>query len=232
MSYNLNNYIKLEGGFMKTKQERTEIFKIFQTNIKRKDSFEIGKEKLIELRNELMSIYEYIFKTCSIEDFIKMPLATDKTIAYYIYHLARIEDITSNTLIAGKEQIFFASNYQKTIRTPIMTTGNEISRNELVEFSTLLDINQLREYTMDVLTNTNKIIKNMSYEGSRIKVCEERKKELLKLNVVSTDENAFWLIDYWCNKTFTGLLLMPFSRHHMLHLDGCLRIIKKLKQVE
>lgn len=37
--YNLNNYIKLEGGFMKTKQERSEIFKGFQTNVKRKDSF-------------------------------------------------------------------------------------------------------------------------------------------------------------------------------------------------
>jgi len=37
---------------MKTKQERSEIFKSFQTNIKRKNSFELGKEKLIELRKE------------------------------------------------------------------------------------------------------------------------------------------------------------------------------------
>lgn len=176
-----------------------------------------------------MTIYDYIFKTCSGEDFIKMPLATDKTIAYYLYHLARIEDITSNTLVAGKEQIFFAANYQKTIRAPIITTGNEISRNEVVEFSKLLDIDQLKNYTMNVLTNTNKIIKEMSYEGSKAKVSDDRKIELLKLNVVSTDENAFWLVDYWCNKTVTGLLLMPFSRHHMLHLDGCLRILKKIK---
>lgn len=215
---------------MKTKQERSEIFKSFQTNIKRKDSFELGKEKLMELRGELMSIYDYIFATCSNEDFVKMPLAKDKTIAYYIYHITRIEDITSNTLIAGKEQIFFRNNYDKLLKSPIITTGNEIPRDKLVQFSEMLDINQLKNYTTDVLNNTNNIIKNMSYEDSKTKVAQERKTELLKLNTVSEDENAFWLVDYWCNKTFAGLLLMPFSRHQMLHLDGCLRITKKIKK--
>lgn len=215
---------------MKTKQERSEIFKSFQTNIKRKNSFELGKEKLIELRNELMSIYDYIFSTCNNEEFVKMPLPTDKTIAYYLYHLTRIEDITSNTLIAAKEQIFFTKNYDKLLNCPIITTGNEISRDKLIEFSSMLDINQLKNYIGDVLTNTTNIIKDMSYEDSRTKVSDERKIGLLKLHTVAADEKAFWLIDYWCNKTFVGLLLMPFSRHHMLHLDGCLRIISKIKK--
>lgn len=215
---------------MKSKQERSEIFKSFQTNIKRKNSFELGKQKLLELRDELMSIYDYIFTACNNEDFTKMPLAADKTIAYYLYHLTRIEDITSNTLIAATEQIFFAKNYDKLLNSPIITTGNEISRDKLVEFSTMLDINQLRTYTTDVLTNTNNIIKDMSYEESKTKVSDERKTKLLKLHTVSDDENAFWLVDYWCNKTFAGLLLMPFSRHQMLHLDGCLRIINKIKK--
>ncbi len=215
---------------MKTKQERSDIFKSFQANIKSKNSFELGKEKLLELRGELISIYEYIFTTCNYEDFVKMPLATDKTIAYYLYHLTRIEDITSNTLIAATEQAFFAKNYDKFLNSPIVTTGNEISRDKLVEFSMMLDINQLRNYTMDVLSNTNNIINDMSYEDSKTKVSGERKIELLKLHTVSADENAFWLVDYWCSKTFAGLLLMPFSRHQMLHLDGCLRIINKIKK--
>lgn len=215
---------------MKTKQERSEIFKSFQTNIKRKNSFELGKQKLLELRDELMSIYYYIFTTCNKEDFVKMPLATDKTIAYYLYHLARIEDITSNTLITAKEQILFIKNYDKLLNSPIITTGNEVLRDELVKFSTMLDINQLKNYTTDVLTNTNNIIKGMSYESSKTKISDERKTELITLHTVSDDENAFWLVDYWCNKTFAGLLLMPFSRHQMLHLDGCLRIIKKIKK--
>lgn len=159
-----------------------------------------------------------------------MPLSTDKTIAYYLYHLTRIEDITSNTLIAGKEQVFFEKHYNKLLNSPIITTGNEIERDKLVEFSTVLDINQLKNYITDVLTNTNNIIKDMSYEDSKTKVSDDRKAELVKLHTVSDNENAFWLVDYWCKKTYAGLLLMPFSRHQMLHLDGCLRIVNKIKK--
>lgn len=89
----------------------------------------------------------------------------------------------------------------------------------------------MKNYIYEVFSNTNNIIKDMSYEDSRKKVSDERKAELVKLHTVSENENAFWLIDYWCNKTYTGLLLMPFSRHQMLHLDGCLRIISKIKKV-
>lgn len=215
---------------MKTKQERNDIFKLFQKNIKRKDDFDLGKQHLLILRDEFMAMYDYIFETCSIDDFAKMPLSTDKTIAYYLYHLTRIEDITSNTLIAGKEQIFFEKDYDKLLNSPIITTGNEIERDKLVEFSAMIDINRLKKYISEVFNNTNNIIKDMSYEASKTKVSDERKSELVKLRTVSMSENAYWLIDYWCSKTYAGLLLMPFSRHQMLHLDGCLRIIKKIKK--
>lgn len=215
---------------MKTKQECSEIFKLFQRNIKRKNNYDLGKQQLLTLRAELMSVYEYIFTTCSFDDFIKMPLSTDKTIAYYLYHLTRIEDITSNTLIAGKEQIFFERNYDKLLNSPIITTGNEIEGDKLVEFSKMLDINQLKNYIAEVFTNTNNIITDMNYEESKTKVSDDRKAELVKLYTVSTNENAFWLVNYWCEKTYAGLLLMPFSRHQMLHLDGCLRIIRKIQK--
>ena len=213
---------------MKDKKELSEIFKLFQNNINKETTFDFGKLKLLELRREIEGIYTYIFNTCNNEDFSKMPLSTDKTIAYYIYHLVRIEDITSNTVICGEEQIFFRNGYYKSIKSPIITTGNEIRRENLIEFSSMLDIEQLKRYAFDVIKNTNNIIKEMTYEESKIKVSKERKEALLKLNTVSTDEEAFWLVDYWCKKTQAGLLLMPFSRHQILHLNGCLRIIKKI----
>ena len=213
---------------MKSKQERSEIFKLFQDNIKKSSSFTKGKENLLTLREELAKIVDYIFATCSNDDFSKMPLAKNKTIAYYLYHLARIEDITSNILIAGRPELFFTKNFDKLLNSPIVTTGNEVTRGQLIEFSRALDINQLKNYTTLVLANTNLIIQNMSYEDSKIKVAVDRKVKLLKSNIVSTDENAFWLVDYWCKKSYTGLLLMPFSRHQMLHLDSCLRIINKI----
>jgi hypothetical protein len=214
---------------MTTKQERSTIFKSFQTNIKKSNSFDEGKANLLSLRKELSVVCDYIFDVCEDDDFCKMPLKSDKTIAYYLYHLNRIEDITSNILIAGKEQLFFAKNFDKLINSPIITTGNEISRDGLIEFSRALNIKHLKKYVVAVMANTNKIIQNINFQDSNSKVSAERKAEVIKSNVVSTDEIAFWLIDYWCSKTYASLMLMPFSRHLMLHLDGCLRIIDKLK---
>jgi hypothetical protein len=213
---------------MTTKQERSEIFKSFQSNIKKNVSFDEGKANLLALRKMLTEICDYIFDVCNDDDFCEMPLKTDKTIAYYLYHLNRIEDATANILIAGKEQLFYAENFDKRLNSPIITTGNEIARDGLVEFSKALDIKQLREYVAEVMANTNEVIKGLSFEDSKTKVSAERKAEAVKSNAVSTDEGAFWLIDYWCNKTYAGLMLMPFSRHPMLHLDGCLRIINRL----
>lgn len=36
------------------------------------------------------------------------------------------------------------------------------------------------------------------------------KERLVDSKCVSTDENAVWLIDYWCSKDVRGLLKMPF----------------------
>ena len=60
------------------------------------------------------------------------------------------------------------------------------------------------------------------------KVSAERRKELESLNVVSTDESAAWLIDYWCGKDFRRLVQMPFSRHWIMYIEAALRIAGKL----
>ena len=63
----------------------------------------------------------------------------------------------------------------------------------------------------------------------KLKIPDEREKELRSLGVVSTDENAVWLIDYWCKKDVKGLIQMPFSRHWIMHIEACQRILNKLK---
>jgi len=214
---------------MKNKTERGEIFKVLQSKIKKQDTFVEGKESLLALRKELSLIYDYIFHICGPDDFLEMPAKSDKTVAYYFYHLMRIEDIVTNTLIKGKGQVFFAKGFQNLLNSPIVTTGNEIQRDDLVEFSKSLNLGQLKVYTDKVWESTNTLIQNMTFDNSKTKVTEERKAKLLATGSVSEEQSAFWLMDYWCKKTYGGLLLMPLSRHHMMHLDGCLRIIRKLK---
>lgn len=58
---------------------------------------------------------------------------------------------------------------------------------------------------------------------------EKDKNRLRNLEVVSPDEQAYWLIDYWCEKDVRGLVQMPFSRHWIMHVEASLRIENKLR---
>ncbi len=58
------------------------------------------------------------------------------------------------------------------------------------------------------------------------------KERLVDSKCVSTDENAVWLIDYWCSKDVRGLLKMPFSRHWIMHIEAMLRIKNQLCKID
>lgn len=150
-----------------------------------------------------------------------------KTIAYSIWHIFRIEDIVAHTLINESEQVFFAANYQERINSPIITTGNELVKEQIADFSKQLNLKELYSYIVEVKASAEKIINSLSYDEMKKKISEERKKQLKLLNVVSEDENASWLIDYWCSKDIRGLIQMPFSRHWIMHIEASLRIKKQ-----
>ncbi|WP_242878618.1 hypothetical protein [Clostridium beijerinckii] len=44
---------------------------------------------------------------------------------------------------------------------------------------------------------------------------------------VSRDESAIWLIDFWGRKDVSGILLMPVTRHHVVHINESLKAKKK-----
>ena len=214
-------------------KEWSELNKAMQTQIKKKDTYEEGIDTLFVLRNRLMETLLSFREELCREDFNAIPFINadgyhSKTIAYSVWHIFRIEDIVAHTLINEDEQVFFAGNYQERINSPIITTGNELVKQQIADFSGQLNLQELYSYIFEVKKSTEKIIKSLSYVDLARKISEERKECLKSLHVVSTDENAIWLIDYWCNKDIRGLIQMPFSRHWIMHTEACLRIKNKI----
>ena len=204
-----------------------------QTQIRKRDTYEEGIGTLFDLRNQPMETLLSRNNELGREDFDAIPFINadgyhSKTIAYSIWHIFRIEDIVMHTLINEDEQVFFTGNYQKHINSPIITTGNELVKQQIADFSGQLNLQELYSYIFEVKKSTEKIIKSLSYVDLARKISEERKECLKSLHVVSTDENAIWLIDYWCNKDIRGLIQMPFSRHWIMHTEACLRIKNKI----
>jgi len=214
-------------------KEWSELNKAMQAQIRKNDTYETGINTLFELRNRLMKILTVFYSELSREEFNAIPFLNadgyhSKTIAYSIWHIFRIEDIVAHILISEDEQVFCTGNYQERINSPIITTGNELVKQQIADFSRQLNLKELYSYIFEVKASTEKIIKSLSYVELRKQVSEEKKEYLKSLNVVSDNENAIWLIDYWCNKDIRGLIQMPFSRHWIMHIEACLRIRNKI----
>lgn len=213
----------------------SDINKEIQTLLRKKDTYNSSLAALFKLRDQLMETVLLFRDELDREDFNAIPFINaegyhSKTIAYSLWHIFRIEDIVTHTLINGDDQIFFYGNYKERINSPIITTGNELVGQDIADFSAKLNIDELYTYISEVKKSTESVLSKLSFDMLKKKISPERKDLLISLNTVSTDENAAWLIDYWCSKDIRGLIQMPFSRHWIMHIEASLRIMKKLKK--
>nr|WP_317450270.1 phage head-tail adapter protein [uncultured Sellimonas sp.] len=215
-------------------KEWSELNKTMQGQIKKKDTYKMGVDTLFSLRSQLMQTLVSLKEELRREDFNSIPFINadgyhSKTIAYSIWHIFRIEDIVAHSVIKEDEQVFFVGNYQKRINSPIITTGNELVKQQIADFSKQLNLEELYSYIFEVRKSTEKMLEQLSYDQLKRKIPVERKEYLKSLKVVNEDEKANWLIDYWCNKDIRGLIQMPFSRHWIMHTEACLRIKNKIQ---
>lgn len=200
----------------------------------KKATFSEGIAELISLRDELFQETLSWRDTLTDKDFCAIPYINakgyhSKTIAYSLWHIFRIEDIVANSLIQGREQLLFSGGYDKKTKAPIITTGNELIKEQIADFSRSLDISALYEYIKAVKESTDEWLKKIEYTDLKRRFTEEDKQRIINLRTVSKDEDAAWLIDYWCGKDVKGLILMPFSRHWIMHIEAALRIKAKIQ---
>jgi hypothetical protein len=207
--------------------------KDIKTKLLKKDTFKEGIVLLINLRNELFNQLLEVKNILSLDDFYKMPYANhqgyqSKTIAYSIWHIFRIEDIVVHTLMKNDKQILLCDNYLTRINSNIITTGNELLRDEIVSFSKRLNIEELYKYAIEIKKQTDEYLLSLNYDSLKTTISEETRISLINIKAVSEDSNALWLVDYWCKKNYLGLIMMPLSRHWIMHIEAVLRIKNKI----
>ena len=216
-------------------KEWAELNKTLQCQLKKEETFADGVQTVFTLRQKLLDALCQLKAELTREEFNASPYINaqgyhGKTVAYSIWHISRIEDIVAHTLINRNEQIFVFGNFAYRINSPIITTGNELDNKQVVEFSKALNLDALYQYAIDVMNSTNEILGNLCFADLKRKISDTEKERLKQSNVVSADEKACWLIDYWCGKDIRGLIQMPFTRHWIMHVEASLRIRNKIRR--
>ncbi len=207
--------------------------KRMQSLIGKEAGFREGIVVLLELRNDLFGQITSIVNTYPEEAFSRMPFAGaegyhSKTLAYSMWHIFRIEDIVAHTLIGQDSQVLFADGWLEKTNSPVITTGNELRGAEVAAFSEQLNVKALYEYCAAVMKSTDEMLRQLEYGDLKRKFTDTDRERLTGCKCVSTDENACWLVDYWCGKDLRGLIRMPFSRHWIMHIEAMCRIKNEL----
>lgn len=214
-------------------KEWSEINKEMQLLLRKRDTFSDGIEACLKLRSTLSNAVKELCGRLCDEQYSLMPCPNAKgyhckAIAYSIWHMARIEDITAHTLTADDTQFLFRDNHLEEIGSPIITTGNELVGDEIVTFSKGLNIPGLLWYAGDVRASTDELLWDLSFEDTKRRFDDEDRRRVIASKCVSEDESAAWLIDYWCGKDVAGIIRMSFTRHLIMHIEAMMRIARKI----
>ncbi len=168
------------------------------------------------------SFDEEVWQGLAEADARRVPPKDEHSIAWMIWHIARIEDITMNLLVAGCPQLATSEDWLARMHAPVRDTASAMTAEEIVRLSDALDISALREYRVAVGRRTREIVRQLCPGDLKKKPAPERLQQILDEGAVVPE--ARWLVDYWGGRTSGGLLMMPATRHPFVHLNEALRL--------
>jgi hypothetical protein len=183
---------------------------------------QISNEKSGDVLTEFWSFEDAILDDLSEAQFRRIPENCEHSIVWCIWHLARIEDVTINILVADSPQVFIQAGWQERLGVPFRDCGNEMDDEGLLALSAAIDLQALRDYRAAVGWRTRQIVAQLKETDIREKVDSNRIQRVLDEGAIL--EAARGVADYWSRRDIAGLLLMPASRHNLVHLGEALQL--------
>ncbi len=205
------------------KGDREQAIELFLNQHAMVHSAKLSKTKLWSFEDELLS-------DITDKEVRQIPEGGEHSIAWIIFHLARIEDIVINVLVARTSQLFTCDDWASKLNVSIVHSANKMDDLSVAELSANIDIKALRDYRSAVACRTRQVVKRLQAKDFKRKVDPDRIKKVLEEGAVLPE--ALEITDYWSKKTIAGLLLMPPTRHCILHLNEAMRIKQKIRKAK
>ena len=221
----------LEANRKLCQKQQTDLRRVLLSNVHNQDAFQLFFKQHAMLHSAKMaqsghfSLADEVFEELSDEKARRIPGTSENSIAWNIWHIARIEDVTMNMLVAGSPQVFTRGDWQNKMGVEAQDTGNLMPADQILRLSQNINIAALRDYRVAVGRRTREIVKTLKPRDLKLKVDSGRLAKIKKAGAVvpSADD----LLAYWGRRNIAGLLLMPATRHNLVHLNECLRLKEK-----
>ena len=188
--------------------------------IRKLEMWEISKNFFINIYLESKNKIDNLFK--------ELNYCKNENIIWNLWHIMRIEDLIVNILICEKESIL-NEKLKNELNISITDTGNSLTKEEIKKFAKNINIKKLKYYSDKISKNTINLIKRLKAEDIKRKINKINLEKII--NGCGVTKDNLWLIDYWGKKDIAGLLLMPLSRHIIVHLNQCYKYIETKSKI-
>jgi DinB superfamily len=157
------------------------------------------------------------------------PKGSPHSVAWRIWHMTRIEDVTLNVLLTNGAQVFTSGKWIDKLEIDYMSVGNEMSDADIAKLSETINLKALFAYRLAVGKRTRMIVKRLNLDLLSRPPAPDRVQRLVAERAVQPP--ALWLLDFWGGHPAANLLLMPATRHPFVHLNEIKRLLPKLRRV-
>ncbi|HZR41568.1 MAG TPA: DinB family protein, partial [Ktedonobacteraceae bacterium] len=136
------------------------------------------------------------------------------SIAWLIWHNARIEDVTFNLLVVDGSQVF--DDWFEQLGFDRRKVGTGMGDEEVLEISSTIHLPALREYWAAVGRRTQQVARTLDPVILKERLEPRNIQRLFDEGAVT--QNLAGLAQWWSERTRGELLFQPVSRHAFTHL--------------
>jgi hypothetical protein len=161
------------------------------------------------------SLHDEVLAGLSEAQIKSIPGPGRNSIAWLLWHITRIEDMTINTLMMDQEQIWTVSR-AALLRFPVPDCGTGWQDEDVSNFSAQINVRALLEYRADVGRQTRAAIPNLNADQAREIVPTEVVQTLVDAG--SIGPKASGLFEFYTNRPRSFFLTRTATSHNFIHL--------------
>jgi len=171
---------------------------------------------------EYWSLYDEVLDGLSDAQVKAIPRPGLNSIAWLLWHITRIEDMTINHLVFAQPQVLFSGGWKARLGLPSPDVGASMDASEVSGLSAQIDVQALKDYRVEVGRSTR---------AGTLRLQPAQLKEAVPASAVqqfveegSISQKGLWLFEYYLNRTKGFFLTRTATSHNFIHLNEAGRV--------
>jgi hypothetical protein len=155
-----------------------------------------------------------------------VPAGLTNSIAWIIWHMARIEDVTINVFVAEQEQLIVSGGWAERLGVGGIDIGTGMGDVEVADLGSRIDLSTLMLYRAAVGRQTRSLAMALRPSDLDRVIVPERVRKLRNDGIIR--DAAEYLLPAWEGQTVGFVLRMPASAHNFVHVGEawCVRALQ------